>query len=164
MGVEGTCRSGNRGGCPLLSTPIYSRTPSLHLLSFFRPLVFSFAPSCLSSGRKASETGQTGQKLNYICLIWCFLGNFGDDKRQNLNLFLKCRKEDKCGGGRLPAFWRVHWLQGCRTFRGFRTCRMPAVVLWWCVPCLLVAFLLYACRVACKCGSISRFKGVFRGF
>ena len=30
--------------------------------------------------------------------------------------------------------------------------------------CLLSAFSLCACRVACKYGSISRFKGVFRGF
>ena len=39
-----------------------------------------------------------------------------------------------------------------------------ARVLWWCAPCLLSALLLCACRVACKYGSISRFKGVFRGF
>ena len=41
---------------------------------------------------------------------------------------------------------------------------MPALVLWSCVPCLLSDLLLYACRVACEYGSISRFEGVFRGF
>ena len=48
--------------------------------------------------------------------------------------------------------------------RGFRTCHRLPVVLWWCVPCLLVALLLFPCRVACKYGSISRFKGVFSAF
>ena len=47
---------------------------------------------------------------------------------------------------------------------GFRTCHRSALVLWWCAPRLLSAFLLCACRVACKYGSISRFKGVFSGF
>ena len=46
-------------------------------------------------------------------------------------------------------------------FRGFRTCRRLALVLLWCVPCLLPAFLLYACRAACEYGFISRFKGRF---
>ena len=64
----------------------------------------------------------------------------------------------------LPDVWRVH-LCGCAgPFRTFRTCRMLAVVLLCRVPCLLSALLLYVCRVACKYGSISRFKGVFRGF
>ena len=49
-------------------------------------------------------------------------------------------------------------------FRCFRTCRRLALVLWCRVPRLLPSFLLYACRIACKYGSISRFKGVFRGF
>ena len=39
-----------------------------------------------------------------------------------------------------------------------------ARVLWWCAPCLLSALLHCACRVACEYGSISRFKGVLRGF
>lgn len=43
---------------------------------------------------------------------------------------------------------------------GFRGCSL----LLWRVPCLWVAFLLYACRVACKYGSIPRFKGAFSGF
>ena len=41
---------------------------------------------------------------------------------------------------------------------------MLALVLWWCAPCLLVALLLCLWCVACKYGSISHFKGVFRGF
>lgn len=50
---------------------------------------------------------------------------------------------------------------------GFRTCQTRyrlALVFWWCAPRLLPACLHCACRVACKYGSISRFKEVFRGF
>ena len=54
--------------------------------------------------------------------------------------------------------------QGCAGVRGFRTCHRSALVLWCRVPRLLPAFLLYACRIACKYGSISRFKGVLEGF
>ena len=35
---------------------------------------------------------------------------------RNLNIFLKSRKENRCGGGRLPAFWRAHWSRGGRGF------------------------------------------------
>ena len=38
---------------------------------------------------------------------------------------------------------------------------MPALVLWSSVPLLLFALLLCAWCIACKYGSISRFKGVF---
>ena len=48
----------------------------------------------------------------------------------------------------------------CRLFE----CSVLARVLWWCAPCLLSALLHCACRVACKYGSISRFKGVFSAF
>ena len=61
----------------------------------------------------------------------------------------------------------VSWcplVQRCAGVRGFRTCHRLALVLWWCAPCLLSALLHCACRVACKYGSISRFKGVLRGF
>ena len=51
----------------------------------------------------------------------------------------------------------------CAGFRTCRTCHRSALVLWWCAPCLLSALLHCTCRVACKYGSISRFKGVFKG-
>ena len=49
-------------------------------------------------------------------------------------------------------------------FRGFRTCHRSALVLLWCVPCLLSSPLLCLWCIALEYGSISRFKGVFRGF
>ena len=66
-----------------------------------------------------------------------------------------------CSSG--GVFHCVHWCR-CAGVRGFRTCRRSALVLWWCAPCLLSALLHCACRVACKYGSISRFKGVFSAF
>ena len=71
-----------------------------------------------------------------------------------------------CGVSCAPlvvVFHGVHWCR-CAGVRGFRTCRRSALVLWWCAPCLLSALLHCACRVACKYGSVSRFKGVFSGF
>ena len=70
-------------------------------------------------------------------------------------------------GGRVLLWW---WLlscplvRRCAGFRGFRTCHRSALVLWWCAPCLLSAFLLCLWCIASEYGSISRFKGVFRGF
>lgn len=92
------------------------------------------------------------------------LGIFGDKKGRNLNIFLKSGVS-VCG--RVLLWW---WLsscplvQRCAGVRGFRTCRRSALVLWWCAPRLLSALLHCACRVACEYGSISRFKGVLRGF
>ena len=48
----------------------------------------------------------------------------------------------------------------CRLFE----CSVLARVLLWCAPRLLSALLHCACRVACEYGSISRSKGVLRGF
>lgn len=63
----------------------------------------------------------------------------------------------------LSAFHRVHWC-GCVGPLSVQDLPEVALVLWWYVPSLLSALLLFPCRVACKYGSISRFKGVFRGF
>ena len=60
----------------------------------------------------------------------------------------------------LPDVWRVHWVQACKR-SGFV---LAFVVCSVSFPLLLPAFLLCVCRVACKYGFISHFKGVFRGF
>ena len=63
----------------------------------------------------------------------------------------------------VPALWRVHW---CRWSGLLGAQDLPEVGSGPLVACspLLSAFLLCACLVACKYGSISRFKGVFSGF
>ena len=97
-------------------------------------------------------------------MLWCFLGIFGDKKCQNLNIFLKYGSGVSC---RVLLWW---WLlscplvQGSAGFRGFRTCHRLALVLWWCAPRLLPAFLLCLWCIALEYGFISRFKGVFSGF
>ena len=52
----------------------------------------------------------------------------------------------------------VHWVQVVRS------CSLSLGVFRPFSPCLLSASLHCACRVACEYGSISRFKGVLRGF
>ena len=61
----------------------------------------------------------------------------------------------------------VSWcplVQRCAGVRCFRTCRRSALVLWWCAPRLLPALLLCLWCIGLEYGSISRFKGVLRGF
>ena len=51
--------------------------------------------SLFSSNRSkfSDKQGKKGQKLDFICLAWCFLGKIGDKKGQNTNIFLKSREE-----------------------------------------------------------------------
>ena len=97
-------------------------------------------------------------------MILSNLGIFGDKKCQNLNIFLESGAGVSC---RVLLWW---WLlscplvRRCAGFRGFRTCHRLALVLWWCAPRLLPAFLLCLWCIALEYGFISRFKGVFSGF
>ena len=60
----------------------------------------------------------------------------------------------------LPAFWRVHWSRGGQGFEASG----PAGVGSGPLVLLLSALSLFPWCVACEYASISRFKGVFRGF
>ena len=127
MGAKGSCRSPGGGGCPFLYAPwmLPGCSPAspflLHLWQIFN---------------------QSGQKLDFICSPWCFLGEFGDNKVQNTNIFLKSKKEDRCGGGRLPAFHRVHRLQVVQGFEasgvllGVSPPFLPAFCPLFCFACL----------------------------
>lgn len=59
----------------------------------------SRVPFLLSSRQIFRQSGQIfskkGQKLDFICSLWCFLGILGDNNGQNLNIFLKSRKEGR---------------------------------------------------------------------
>ena len=61
MGIKGTCRPGNRGGCPLSYAHYIAGIP-------FCPLVFPFP--AYHQGKKHQKQGKTGQKLEFI---WCAL-------------------------------------------------------------------------------------------
>ena len=49
-------------------------------------------------------------------MLWCFLGIFGDNKGQKLNIFLKVGKVNGWRCCRLSAFWRVHWSEDSGPF------------------------------------------------
>ena len=99
MRVEGTCRSPNGGGWVFFvgGSP-YST--GLSLLPAFQ------SPAASHRGKFSAKQGKNEFLFG---VSWCFLGIFGDKKVQNLNIFLKVRKENRCGGGRLAAFHGVHW-------------------------------------------------------
>ena len=116
MGVEGTCRSGNRGGCPFCPLPyIAGLLPCIP----FCPQVFPFAPSCLSSGKKHLKQGKTGQKLSYICSLLCFLGVLRDRKGRNAKIYLEGGANGAgCAGSAacLLACPLVQVVQGCSCY------------------------------------------------
>ena len=75
-------------------------------------------------------------------------------------MVLVCRVVCSFGGG----VSSCPLVQRSAGVRGFRTCHRSALVLLWCVPCLLSSPLLCLWCIALEYGSISRFKGVLRGF
>ena len=128
--------------------------PSSSILLLRVPFLLA---SCQIFRQSGQIFGKKGQNLIFICLPWCFLGKIGDRKGQNINIFLKVG----AGGGRsLPAFHRVHRLQvvgSCGRWSGLSSSPVACSL-------LLCAFLSCVWCVACKYGSISRFKGVFSVF
>ena len=96
-------------------------------------------------------------------VLWCFLGVFGDKKGRNTNIFLKVRE------GKRAEMWSLACLLACPLVQVVRASRrqdLPEVGSGPLVVCslLLSALLLCLCMIALEYGSISRFKGVFRGF
>ena len=64
----------------------------------FMPFQYStgiyFVPAFILSGRQFSVhrgkfSAKQGKSEFFFGVLWCFLGNFGDNKVQNLNIFLK---------------------------------------------------------------------------
>ena len=150
MGVEGTCRSPNGGGgCHLLHTRYIST--SIHYLQALQ------SPPAL---RKVSNQGKTGQKWIFL---WSFLStprNFGDNKRQKPNIFLKVGR--KTAGDvqtlRLPSSCPLG--AGLQDFEGFRTWRRLALVIWSCVPAFCR---LYCVSLGALLANMALFR-VLRGF
>ena len=105
-----------------------------------------------------------GKNEFFFGVLWCFLGILGDNKGQNLNIFLKVKEGKQLGRWSAACLSSCPLVQRWAGLRGFRTCRMFALVLWSCVPCLLSAFLLCLWCVACKYAFICDFKAVFSGF
>ena len=71
---------------------------------------------CQFSVHRGKFSAKQGKSEFFFGVLWCFLGIFGDNKVQNLNIFLKCRKENRQRCGRLSAFHRVHWSRDRQAF------------------------------------------------
>ena len=93
MGVEGTCRSPNRGGgVPFCRLSLYTNRHTLTqgTSSFLRH-------SKRTKGHQ--NRAKQGKSKHLFGALWCFLGIFGDRKRQNTKIFLKCGCKVGAGGG-----------------------------------------------------------------
>lgn len=157
MGVKGVFRFPNGGGVLCCRLSIHQTGT---------PLLKATSRVLHHSKRTKRHRIRSKQVKNefFFGVLWCFLGNFGDRKGRNLNIFLKCGCKVGAGCGSACLTFGVSTGVSVPDLSGIQDLPEVALVLWWCVPSLLSALLLCACRVACKCGSISRFKGVFRGF
>ena len=132
---------------------------SIYQAGFHSPLLPE--SSTTQQGQKGIESGQKGAKVNIYLLD--FVSPRGSRRREvskSKHIFeIWCECVWSCAPLVVVSTGGI-----CAGFRTCRTCHRSALVLWWSAPRLLSALLLCACRVACKYGSISRFKGVFRGF
>lgn len=90
MGVEGSCRAPNGGGCPFCMLPGCPGCPGCSLL-----------PSWQIFRQSGQIFGKKWQKLTFICLAWCFLGKIGDNKGQKSNIFWKVDTMRVLGGALL---------------------------------------------------------------
>ena len=141
MGVKGTCRSGNRGGCPsFMLNPPHIWANIQHPPAYPLPIIRAKYP-------------QTGQKW---IIFWCalvFSREIGRPKGvKSKHIFeIWCRMWVRW----LPAF-ACPW---CR-WSGLLSDALPS----WCVPRPLSSLLLCLWCITLEYGSISRFKGVLARF
>lgn len=133
MGAKGSCRSPNGGGVSLFVCSPHSE---------WRP----FYPTArvlflLQSGQ---IFGKKGQKWNFICLAWCFLGIFGDQKRQKWNIFLLSGLSWCCFH---PLLWWRWWCPLVAGGQASRVCRCSCGVFRPFVPafCPFPAFPFLLC-------------------
>ena len=113
--------------------------------------------SCSNRARFSAKQVKTGQKLDFICLAWCFLGKIGDHKGQKPNIFLKSREGNGVLRWSAACLHRVHWCRLSRVQDLRSACVGPPVV----CSVALSSFLLCAWRVALEICLYSRFNGVF---
>lgn len=149
MGVEGTCRSANGGGCPFLQALYISNR---HLFTPSTPRVLHHST--------ISKRYRNRSKVNIYLLdfvspprIW------RQRKAKSKHLFEKWVQSGcRFGAGGLP--FGVSAGCRCQALRGFRTCLRLALVLWWCVPWLCP---LFCSALGASLANVALF-GVLRAF
>ena len=156
MGVEGTCRSGNRGG-PLVLCSLYSG------VSYFIPLHPSSLSPAYHQGQKASETGQKRAKVNKFLGVLGVLSGICETERGEKQRYIW-----NVGAKWVRVVALLVCILACPLVQasGFRTCQRLALVLWSCVPsfcpflCLaLVALLANMALFRILRGFLARFGG-----
>lgn len=139
MGAKRPCRSPNGGGCPLLYA-LYIANGAL-----FHPTAPSPFPA--PSGQIFRQSGQIfgkkGQKLDFICSLWCFLGKIGDRKRQKQRYILLSGLSWCCF---YPLLWWRWWCPLVAGGQGFEASG-PAIGWLWSSGRVFPAF----CPLCCFC-------------
>ena len=134
---------------------------SLHIA---KGLPFRLPESGCHHGKFSANQGKTGQKLQFIWCALVFSREFGRPKGAKFKIYLSF---EDCRGFRCGSlFGAVVVSTGCRWCKLSRAQDLPEVGAGPLVVCSLLLSALSLCLwcIACKYGSISRFKGVFRGF
>ena len=141
MGIKGSCRSPNGGGCPFCMLSTYSQTP---FLSCFHPSYLP-APSWQIFRQSGQIFSKKRQKLYFLWCVLVFSRDFGRPKgAKSKHIFESgCKVGAGCGSA-------------CLTFgvsTGGRCASFGACpLLSWRVPCLFVrslALCLSGCLRIC---------------
>ena len=132
VSTGGRCAS--FGGCP----PLVVRSP-------------------LHRGIFPAESGQNVAKVRFYLLALVFSRGSWRQQTAKPKYILE---SGVCVWGRVCLSWWCSIVSTggiCAGFRTFRTCRMPALVLWCHVPAFLSAFSLCLWCIMLEYGSVSRF-------
>ena len=97
-------------------------------------------------------------------LVRCFVGFFGDQKRQKSNIFWKVGTKWVLVGVFRACLSSCPLMAGVRALCGSGPTEMMALVLWSCVSSFLLPFLLCAWCVSFEYSPISHFKGFLARF
>ena len=161
MGVEGTCRSANRGGCP--SCWWLSIANEAPICSRLLPAPESCLPCSIVANFQTIGAKQ-GKNKFFFGVLWCFLGILGDRKGQNLNIFLKVME------GKRLELWSAGCLSSCPLVQRWAGSLMLRICLnAGSAPLVVRSLLLVALLLCLRCDAleyafICDFKGYFGGF
>ena len=111
-----------------MSLPKWGGCPFLYALHISNRLLLS----SLSCSHRGKFSDNRGKNEFLFGVLWCFLGNFGDNKVQNLNIFLEVRKENGWRGYLFACLFSCPLGYVCRLFMASGPACCLALVLWSC--------------------------------